>query len=133
MTGVGRAESPGEGRAATTPRRYVSPRFDQFDSVAEGIIDVDSPVAVHWRIRLDWVTLRLENRDESIQSVNHESRMGLLCRTKVWIYSQMNLEFGALEPAATAFPQVGRLGYFGQAEDVAIKLASALLSACGYS
>jgi len=58
--------------------------------------------------------------------------MGLLCRTKVWIYSQMNLEFGALEPTATAFHQVGRLAYLGQAEDVAIKFASAVLSAYGH-
>lgn len=108
---------PTTGRAADRWRDLIADRLHQLDPVAERIVDVDPVVSFEGLVVTDRGAGGAQDLDQGGQVVDQERRVGLACRSEVGLDAQVDLEVPALEPAAPARREMGRLGGFVDTEE----------------
>src|SRR4051812_787574 len=90
---------------------------DQLEAIAEGIEKGGALAAGNGFFAGSLKTIVAQHMQDIIHAVDHEGRVGFLGGDKVGIAAQVDLGAAALKPDATTDGQVGRLFYFGQAEN----------------
>src|SRR6185295_15880602 len=103
----------------------------QLESISKWIVDVDAVVArqlivVHLEAG---VAKPLHQRP---QIPNEKRRVGLPCRTKLWIDTQMDLHIVVFEPYAATRGQLRGLRRFRDSQDAAVELPTLFLTAYGH-
>jgi hypothetical protein len=77
-------------------------RFHQFDAVAERIVNISALVAFERLVLNDSVSSPLQLCDKCPKIIDHEGGVRLTCRDKFFVYTEMNFQSAALEPASTS-------------------------------
>lgn len=85
----------------------------QLDPVAERVVYITPIITLKRLILDDWITLFGKPSEQSGEIGDNKSRMSLLRWPEVLLYSQMNFQRAALEPAAAPNREMGRFSYFG--------------------
>jgi hypothetical protein len=98
-------------------------RLDEFDAVAEGVIDIAALVSGQRLVLDDRVARLLQPPHQCRQINDQQSRMSLARRAEVLFDTEVDPQSAMLEP--TAFPrrETARLGHLGDTEHARLERA----------
>ena len=108
-------------QAISARRNSFRVRLDQFDPVAERIVDMAPVVAFDRLVFRDPQSGLLCFRHHAGEIVDDESRMRLARRNEILLDAEVNLQRAAFKPAAAARGKLRRLHLFREPEDAVIK------------
>jgi hypothetical protein len=111
-------------------RQAGSYAADELDAISERIVDMTAADTGNIVCPTNLHTRALQPFHQGVVIATAQSRVRLLCRTKIILHAQVNLNAAALEPASSTFSEFGRFRDLRQAQQAAIELASGVFAAC---